>query len=268
MPFNKARKEALKENKFMLVHFTNYFMYDDEDLDGNPIMNPIQENTYIKDLLQNYKYVCVTPNDNYALYKKYNIQNIPQLLVIDGNGKEVYRFADFGDAAEFSIVIQNFIIPDHFLTSELANYNKHKSYATAMRLAQKYLDYSLLVDQHLKKGIFNTAESYLAEAESLISKRDDKCKENYQKLRLLQIVVFAYQQNFSYLNEKIHAFDQSTIYESNQLIYYFLKYITAKALHQDEFMQIEKEALALDGFENFKKKCDLILNGESLVQAY
>lgn len=266
--FNKVRKEALKENKFMLVHFTNYFAYDEDDLDGNPIMNPIQEDANIKELLQNYKYVCVTPNDNYALYKKYNIQNMPQLLLLDGNGMELYRFVNFEDAAEFANVIQNFMIPEHFLTSELANYNEHKTYATAMRLAQKYLDYSLLIDQHLKKGIFKTAESYLSEAAKLIPKKGDKCKENFQKLGLLQATVFAYQRNFSYLNEKINTLDQSTIYESNQLLYYFLKYITAKALHQDELMQIEKEAFAVDGFETFAKKCDLILDGQSLVQAY
>ena len=266
--FNKVRKQALKENKFMLVHFTNYFTYEKEDFAGNPIMNPAQESDAVKELLKNYKYVCVTNAINASYLSKYKITRFPQLLLIDGNGNEVYRFTNLNDPAEFVSVIENFSIPEGFMGSEMAHYNQRKSYVTAMRLAQKYLDYSLLIDSGLKQGVFTAAKNYLEKAEELIPKNDEKSKEYLQKLRLLQLSQIAYQQNFSYLNEKLDAYAKAPIFESNNALYYFLKYITAKALQQDDFSQIEKITLAIDGFEYFRKKSDLILNGQTVAQAY
>lgn len=266
--YNKVRKEALRENKFMLVHFTNIFTYEEADLDATPIMNPAQQSDAVKELLKNYKYVCVTDDINASLIRKYNIKSFPQLLLIDGNGIEIYRFTDIGNSTEFVNVLENFVIPNDFLNSEMANYNKRKSYATAMRLAQKYLDYSLLIDPGLKQGVFAATKNYLEKAEELLPKRDEKCKENFQKLCLLQLSQLAYQKNFSFLNEKLDAYDEDAIFESNATLYYFLKYITAKALQQDEFPQIEKTTLSIDGFEYFRKKSDLILNGQTIAQTF
>jgi hypothetical protein len=223
----------------MLVHFTNVFTYEEEDLEGTPIMNPAQQSDAVKELLKNYKYVCATDRINASLIRKYNIKNFPQLLLVDGNGTEIYRFTDLGNSTEFVDVLENFVIPNDFLNSEMANYNKRKSYATAMRLAQKYLDYSLLIDPGLKQGVFAATKNYLEKAEELLPKRDEKCKENFQKLCLLQLSQLAYQKNFSFLDEKLDAYDKDAIFESNATLYYFLKYITAKALQQDEFPQIE-----------------------------
>lgn len=258
--FKQVQKTALKENKLILVHFSNFYAEDDK---GNPIINPIQESQDLSALMDNYVYVCVNQFHNSAWLKKFKFTSFPQLLLVDGNGKEVYRFKDLANGQEFFDALQNFSFSRNFFVCERQNFSKDKSYPTALRVAQKYLDYSLVVDQRFKKSVFEVGQLYILEAENALSKRDPARAEKLQKIELLKLFHWAYERNFSFLNQKLSGLNTAELFESNANLFYFLKYITSKALQQEDFPQLEAKVKTIDGFENFVKKAELILTQQA-----
>lgn len=255
--FKQVQKTALAENKLMLVHFSNFYTEDDH---GNPILNPIQEKQDLSDIMANYAYVCVNNFHNSGWLKKLNITGFPQLLILDGIGKELYRFSNYEDPTEFVDALQNFSFSRGFFSQERQNFKKDQSYHTALRVAQKYFDYSLVVDQRFKKGVFAVGQSYIAEAEQALSKKDKSYGEKLQKIELFRLFHWAYEKNFSFLNQELVKMSTSNLFEGNSNLFYFLKYVTAKALQQEDFLQIEARTKTIDGFELFVKKADIILN--------
>jgi hypothetical protein len=43
-------------------------------------------------------------------------------------------------------------------------------------------------------------------------------------------------------------------------MFYFLKYVTAKALQNDDFSLVEEKAKSIEGFDSFVKKAAVILS--------
>ncbi len=258
--FKQVQKAALAENKLMLVHFSNFYTEDDN---GNPILNPIQEKQDLSAIMSNYAYVCVNNYHNSGWLKKLNINGFAQLLILDGNGKELYRFSNYEDPTEFVDALQNFSFSRGFFSQERQNFKKDQSYHTALRVAQKYFDYSLLVEQRFKKGVFAIGQSYIAEAEEALSKKDKAYAEKLQKIALFKLFHWAYEKNFSFLNQELVKMSTSDLFEGNSNLFYFLKYVTAKALQQEDFLQIEARTKTIDGFEFFVKKADIILNEQA-----
>lgn len=244
----------------MLVHFSDFYAEDDK---GNAIMNPIQEKQDLSALMNNYAYVCVNQYHNTAWLKTFKVTHFPALLLVDGNGKEVYRFNDLGDEREFFEVLQNFSFSREFFICERQNFSKDHSFHTALRVAQKYLDYSLVVDPRYKNAVFSVGHSYIVEAEKALSKKDIAYAEKLQKLELFRLFHWAYGKNFSFLNQELTKLSVENLFEGNANLFYFLKYVTAKALQQDDFLQIEARGKTIDGFEFFVKKADIILNEQA-----
>lgn len=257
--FRKVQKQALAENKFIIVHFSNHFTYESDDMSGNPMMNPIQENKDVQQLMQSFLYVCATDRLNVSLIKQYQVTSFPVALIIDANGKEIYRFRDVGDSAEFYTAITNFSQPSGLLPGDVNGYHQKKSYYSALRIAQKYFDYSLLLDKEMKGGVYNLGKTYIADAEQSLSVKEEGYAEKKQKLELIKLLHWAYEKNFSFLDQQLSVFNPESIRESNTNLYYFLRYITSKALQKEDFSLIEAKTKDLEGFDAFVKKADIIL---------
>ncbi len=255
----EAQKKSVATNKLILLHFDNRYDFDDDD---KAILNTYQYDEKQNNLIDNYIYVCIQGFNNVQYFQKYNIEKKSQLLIIDANGEVVYQFIDFKNPNEFVSALLNFNIDKIFLTNELKAFYKNKNYNTALRVAQKYLDYSLLVEPNFRKNLVDISKVYLTKAENNLSKKDLSFIEKQQKLELFKLYQRAYVKNFALLEEKLAQFDSSKILENNIEIYYFLKYISAKGLKSEEFNKIVEKTSTIEGFDYFIKKANTILELE------
>ena len=263
LSFKEAQKQSRTTNKFILVHFIN-----DTQIEWDmSVFRSYQSLESRIGVVENFIYVCVTKESNDMLYAKYHIINSPAFLIVDLNGLELFRDSNFKNPEEFIAALQNYSYPDTFLCNSLNSFHKNTCYNAASRLAQNYFDYSITLDKNFRSYAGKAAKFYLTEAQKLLPKNDPMLAEKNQKIALLKLYYWVYQNNYALLDEKLEDFLVSSIYEDNKSTFYFLKYIAAKALKKDDFGQIETQAKQLEGFDYFVKKAALILEEEKLVQS-
>jgi hypothetical protein len=256
LTFVEAQKKAATSNKFILVDFGSVFYFEDQQGVHTTMIS-----THGIALVNHYVCLCLPFYQNEQYYKKYNVKKGErQLLLIDRNGKELYRFLDVDNSKEFTATLENFILPNSMLTTELNNFHKKESYNTALRVAQKYLDFSLAVDPRFKKKLYDISQLYLNDAKQFLTKKDSEYLEKVQKLELMQLYHWAYERNFALLDEKLKDYSNDTICQNNLEVFYFLKYITAKGLNNEEYPEVEARTNQIDGFDSFVKKADIILS--------
>lgn len=253
--FEDAKKMSLATHKFMIVDFWATWCGPCNKMDSNS-WNDAQVNQ----VLAGYIQVKIDIDRNKELANAYGIQSIPNMFIMDGNGKVVYSFSGYHDPAELKRELDKFSFSTEFLSNDLVNYFKMKNYNTSTRVFLKCLDYALLVDAKVKDKIVGLAENYLDDAKKELSKKDDGYVEKKQKLELLKLVELAYEFKFDKISKKLIELNETEITENNKDYYNFLKYISSKALHSTDFASIETRAKEIEGFDYFIQKADFILS--------
>ena len=257
--FKKIQKKAVAENKFILLYFNDDFSFPTNDRNGVPTMRAYQYKDDIRPAMADYLYVCANKSYNAYLLERYQISGFPKLLIVDANGEEVYRFNDPNDSEEFSNAINNFHQLPAVLAAEINNYHKKPSYTFALSVAKKYLDFSTGISASMRNSVYSAEANYIALAEKLLSGKDYDYTEKAQELALVKLFHWAYHKDFSFLKQELEAINPNAFSENNAAIYYFLKYVTAKALHED-FATVEATAKTKTAaFDAFIRKADLIL---------
>jgi hypothetical protein len=182
----QAQQMALVNNSFLLLYFSDvsseskhvkeYFWLDSEDAA----------------LLDNFVEFTVYTGSNRKYLKKYGITSLPMLLIVDGNGKEIYRYNDYSKPTGIKDALQQLVLPKYFLVNDLNNFHERKDFNSAIRIAQLYLDYSLKVDVRFREGIYRASQSYIAEAEKRLKNKP----ECLQRLEIVKLFRLAYQKDF------------------------------------------------------------------------
>lgn len=252
--FDEAQKLSLATNKFIVVDFWATWCGPCKKMDYDS-----WSDKEVGVILQDYIQLKIDIDTNRELASKYDIKSIPNMFIMDGNGKVVYSFLGYRNATELKKEIEKFAISTEFLSTDLINYYKKNSFNTCARVAQKYLDYTLLVDNEIKSNILKVSDEYLSEAKKDLSKKDDDYNEKHQKLELLELFRFAYSLNFTKLEKKLVQFKEIDILENNLNYYYFLNYMVAKGLGKENFAEIDSKYKLIEGFDYFIKKSELIL---------
>ena len=253
--FEEAQKEALASNKFIIVDFWAVWCGPCKKMDSDSWSD---ENVNL--VLQDYVKVKIDIDFERGLANKYGISSIPNMFIMDANGKVVYSFSGYHDAIGLKRELDKFALSTQFLTSDLAIYHKLKGYNSSIRIAQKYFDYSLLVNKDIQWDIINTADDYLTDAKKMLSKTDESYAENKQRLELLNLYKIAYSNNFSKLEKKLAEFKENEIIENNIDQYYFLKYLVYKGTKKEGLnTALEEKVKTIEGFDYFIQKIDLII---------
>ena len=94
----------------------------------------------------------------------------------------------------------------------------------------------------------------------MVSKKLENYEEVRQKIDLLELYNYVYAYDYDKLNNKLSNISRNTILENNLNSYYFLRLFTAKGLGNENRIEIEEEAMRLEGFSYYTKKIDLILS--------
>lgn len=253
--FDDAQKLALSSNKFMIVDFWATWCGPCKKMD-----NDSWSNAEVNKLLESYIQVKIDIDQETALANRYGIQSIPNMFIMDGNGKVVYSFMGYHDAKQLQKELEKFAFSTEFLTNDLINYFKAKNYNTSTRVFMKYLDYSLLVDSEAKDRMIAMAGEYLDDAKKDLTKKDENYAAKKQKLDLLSLFVLAYQKKFDKISKKLGDFNESEIAEGNKNFYNFLKYFSSKGLNDANFTTLENNLKTVEGFDYYIEKTNFILN--------
>lgn len=254
--FEDAQKLALSSNKFILVDFWATWCGPCKKMDMDS-----WNNEEIVSILNNYVSVKIDIDKDHDIAGRYGVVSIPNMYIMDGNGKIVHSFTGYHDSVQLKRELVKFAFSTEFLTNDLVNFYKVKNYNTSLRVYQKYLDYSLLVDKDVTGGIIGVAERYIADAKNEISKKDEDYIEKKQRLDLLSLYSLGYQKRFEKLAKKIQEFQENDIKESNLNYYYFLKYLSSKALDKEN-LSIDEAYNKIEGFDYFIQKATMILNND------
>lgn len=253
--FEEAKKMALATNKFMIVDFWASWCGPCKKMDYDS-----WSDASVNAILENYIQVKINIDSDRELANKYGINSIPNMFVMDGNGMVVHSFSGYHNAYELKKELEKFEISTEFLSVDLINFYKSNNYNTASRVFQKYMDYSLYVDEQIKNKILKIGNDYFFQAKKMISKKLENYEEVRQKIDLLELYNYVYAYNYDKLNNKLSNISRNTILENNLNSYYFLRLFTAKGLGNENRIEIEEEAMRLEGFSYYAKKIDLILS--------
>lgn len=255
----QAQNFALLHNRFLILYFS-----ETNTLNASKGKDFFWINTEDKQLFQHYIEYTVFKEDRKSL-KKYHITSLPTVVIIDGNGMELYRYNDYKNPTGMKEALQNFVIPKNFLINDLYNFHQHATFESAVRISHLYLDYSLMVDEKFRENVFNISQSYLAEAQRFM-KRKSYNVEKSQKLELLKLFYLAYAKQFVLLNNQLAVWNIPALNENNKNEFYFLRYIASKGLRKNDDVSWEQLVLQREGFENYLKKAQAILTQIEISQ--
>jgi thiol-disulfide isomerase/thioredoxin len=256
--FEEAKKVSLATNKFMIVDFWASWCGPCKKMDYNS-----WSDASVNAILENYIQVKINIDLDRELANKYGINSIPNMFVMDGNGMVVHSFSGYQSACELKKELEKFEISTEFLSVDLVNFYKNNNYNTALRVFQKYLDYSLFVDKEIKNKILKIGNDYFSKVRKMVSKKMENYDEIKQKIDLLELYNYAYDYNYDKLSIKLLNINKNVILENNLNNYYFLKLITAKGLGSEDRVKIEEETIKLENFSYYARKIDLILSKRS-----
>lgn len=250
-----AQKTALATNRFILVDFWATWCGPCKKMDADS-----WSDAEVKQIMQDFVLLKVDIDINKELAMKYSVNSIPNMFVLDANGKKLTTFSGYQSASELKKILLKYALSTEFVSMDLINQYKYNTFPTALRLSQKYLDYSLYVDKGLKLDVLNLSTIYLDEAKSKISKKDLDYLEKLQRLELIKLYEYAYKFNYDKLIKKLDDnFVENNIYESNKSFYYFLKYIGLKGTNSVQLETLEKTLNASESLSSVITKCNKVL---------
>ncbi|MBJ7879242.1 hypothetical protein [Gelidibacter salicanalis] len=121
-----------------------------------------------------------------------------------------------------------------YLKGELDNYSQRQDFNTAFRLASKYLDYAILVNQKIRKDIIQVATMYLDEADNYLLESAPHDKVHLaRKSEFLRLSEHLLQDRPKKVLRALKKMDLSEIDETNTDLLAFL-YYTSYLLKKDE----------------------------------
>ena len=153
--------------------------------------------------------------------------------------------------------ISKYALNTSFLKAELKNYSDHKDFGTAYRLASKYMDYAILVNETAREDIITLAELYLDDADFYLLGSDTNDKVNFEsKSRMLRLSKYLLQNRPKKVLRQLKKFDSSKIDETNQSFLAFLYYTSYQLSKDAKNSELWKSKVSLVNI----RKAELITN--------
>lgn len=218
--FENAQKLALATDKLILVDFWASWCGPCKKMDKESWSDP-----EVQELMTHFVPLQIDIDRNKSLRKKYRVKGIPYIFILDGNGNIVYEQIGYMRKNEVLSVLKDYAVNTSFLTRELLHFYEHQNYATSIRLATKYLDYSLYLEDGIKNNFLNLASEYLKTGEKLLEKDQKNYEMLSQKIQLLNLTADLYRNRINLVSRNM---DKKVNFEelekSNQELFAYLKY--------------------------------------------
>lgn len=220
--FEDAQKLSIATNRLIFIDFYASWCGPCKEMDREAFTDPT-----IKEILKKYVLLRLDFDKEVSLRNKYGIKAIPYILITDSHGKVIDKERGYSGKNSVASFLSNYKLNISFLQRESTQYYHNKNYATAMRLAQKYLDFSLFVEQKIKLDFIKLAQIYLDASEDLLDKKQSNYALMSQKLELFKLTSALYAEKYRKLERGLEKIDDTKIEKLNKDLYSFLNYCLA-----------------------------------------
>ena len=252
-----AKKIAISTDRFMIVDFWATWCGPCKKMDLDS-----WDDKNVAAILEAYVPVRINLDLNKEIAFKYSIQGVPSMFILDANGKIVHEFLGYQSASELYFELEKFALSTEYLTPNLIKQFRYPSFNSSIRVAQAYLDFSIITKAYIKLNFIKTSDIYLDDSKKYLDKKEDDYIEKKQKILLIQNFKMVYLYDFKKLKKEIKKIKEIEIAPNNIKYYLFLKYVIAKANKEDDYSFFEEKLKTLEDGDYFIQKANLILSKE------
>lgn len=240
--FEDAQKLAIATNKLILIDFWATWCQPCLRMDSDTWSK--QE---VQTLMNNYVPLKIDIDNNRRIASRYSANRIPYVVIIDPTGEIIYDESGYKDKIQMMRVLKRYSVNTNALQEDFLSFDKEKTGVTALKIAEKYFDYSIYVDQSVKNNFLRLANKYLKKSKKLSDKKEYKEKLS-QRAQLLaspyrELIRGKYEKVIQTLNKK---FKENEISEENKGLYNFLYFASYSKLKDKINAKIWYEKLKKD----------------------
>ena len=235
--FEDAKKLAIASNRLILVDFWATWCAP-----FNKMESESWKKNEIKDLMKSYVPLKINIDYNKTIARKYGISSIPNVLILDGNGKIIYQTKGYMSKNQLMNLLEKYNLNTSYLSKDLINYSIKKNFSNAFRLGVKYQNYSLYLNKSLRSDFIKLSNQYLKKAKSLI-KQDSKLNQTkfIQRLGLIEIQSDLILGKTKKGAKQLKKIKKDELDKMNHSLYNFLLYICALESKDEKYKkELEK----------------------------
>lgn len=185
---------------------------------------------------------------------KFN-DNTIKIMDINGNILNVSGHSNYFE--NISTLIQNYALNTEFLDLELKGYKTERDFYSAYYLASKYLDYSMYMNEYIRKEIIDLSTIYLDEATRFIEDNPEEDRLTLtQRVELLKIQQLLIIKRPKKVLRQLKRMDAEHVETKNQAFAAFIYYTTYRILKDETKAAEWKSKISSVNL----KKAQLIIN--------
>jgi hypothetical protein len=228
-----------------------------QNLFNNEPLNSVLWEHFIPVIVPEYNYdqlyATIKGKRAQAYIDKFNDDSIK---VMDSNGNIIntsYQYDEYLDIVKF---IKTYALNTSFLKPEITTYSEQNNLYTTLRLATKYIDYAIFVNEVVRPEIIKLSTIYLNETEAMIidSEHDDK-DDVLQRVSLLKLKQELILNKPKKVLRQLKRIDDVEIKDTNQEYVDFLYYTSYLLLKDENNASVWRSKLSLLNL----KKANLII---------
>jgi len=222
--FDDAQKLALATNKLMLVDFWASWCGPCKKMDSES-----WNNDDVGLLMRNYIPVKINIDKNNYLASKYGVEGIPFIFIMDGNGKVLYKEMSYKSKREVITILNKYKLDMAYLNPYLSSFYEKNSFASSYRVATKYSEFSMYLNEDIRYDILSVSNQYFSLAKKLLKKSDLKNKKDFiQRIKLFKIKEWLILNKDDKAIKALNNYNEVDIVKLNKSLFSVLYYIYYK----------------------------------------
>jgi len=255
--FEDAQKLAIATDRLILVDFWATWCGPCKKMESES-----WSDDEIQKISQSYVPLKVDLDRKTELARRYGVNAIPLLLVLDSSGELIYKKLGYMGQDELSRDLKKYAVNTSFMRNEALNYFKHRDYSSGIRLAQKYIDFSQYLDESIQYEFLQLANSYLRTGEKLLDKDQSNYNNMKEKIDLMEIQIDLYENKMSRAERKLEKdFEVDNLSRGNKILYTYLKYcVSLKHKDNKEINKWKKQLASVDNSGAYLKKSETFID--------